>query len=314
LISLAVGGGMIGAFYALDSQAFSRSENIWEGTFALIACLIISFMGAALLRISKLQENWQVKIDSILEKQRAAKAHHLLGSRVKLWTEKYAMFLLPFITVVREGLEAVVFIGGVGLGLPATSFPLPVICGLASGAAVGFLMYKGGNRTSLQIFLIISTCFLYLVAAGLFSKAILKLEEDKWNRLTGRDADERGDGPGSYDIRKSVWHVNCCSPELNGGGGWGIFNALFGWTNSATYGSVISYNVYWIFVILGFLALRYRETRGKWPLLPRRGKKTSSNSSPRKSIEETVVSMPLDMEKAHIAESTIPRRSTNISG
>ena len=30
----------------------------------------------------------------------------------------------------------------------------------------------------------------------------------KWNSLTGGDAAETGSGPGSYDIRKSVWHVN----------------------------------------------------------------------------------------------------------
>ena len=31
---------------------------------------------------------------------------------------------------------------------------------------------RGGNMASIQTFLIASTCFLYLVAAGLFSKAI----------------------------------------------------------------------------------------------------------------------------------------------
>lgn len=55
------------------------------------------------------------------------------------------------------------------------------------------------------------------------------------------------------------------NPELNGGGGWGIFNAILGWTNSATYGSVISYNVYWIVVIIGFLLLRYKEVKGYYP-------------------------------------------------
>lgn len=35
---------------------------------------------------------------------------------------------------------------------------------------------RGGNFASLQVFLIISTCFLYLVAAGLFSKAVWNLE------------------------------------------------------------------------------------------------------------------------------------------
>lgn len=53
------------------------------------------------------------------------------------------MFLLPFVTVLREGLEAVVYIGGVSLtGLPATSFPLAVICGILCGCLVGYIIYK----------------------------------------------------------------------------------------------------------------------------------------------------------------------------
>jgi len=100
------------------------------------------------------------------------------------------------------------FIAGVGLGLPATSFPLAVLTGLAAGALIGYLIYRGGNKTSLQIFLVVSTCFLYLVAAGLFSKGVWNLEQDAWVRLAGEGAAEAGAGPGSYDIRKSVWHVN----------------------------------------------------------------------------------------------------------
>ena len=57
------------------------------------------------------------------------------------------------------------------------------------------------------------------------------------------------------------------NPELNGGGGWGIFNSILGWQNSATYGSVISYDVYWIFVIAGFVIMRYKETKGHLPFI-----------------------------------------------
>lgn len=47
--------------------------------------------------------------------------------------------------------------------------------------------------------------------------------------------DAGGDGPGSFDVRGSVWHLDCCNPENKlDGQGWSIFNALFGWTNSAT--------------------------------------------------------------------------------
>ena len=46
-----------------------------------------------------------------------------------------------------------------------------------------------------------------------------------------------------------------------------MFNSLFGWQNSASYGSVISYNMYWVAVIVGFLALRFNEKHGRWPFM-----------------------------------------------
>lgn len=93
------------------------------------------------------------------------------------------------------------------------------------------------------------------------------LQTNAWNHITGGDSSETGSGPGSYDIRQSVWHVNCCNPELNGGGGWGIFNAVLGWTNSATYGSVIGYDLYWAAVMIWFIAMRHQERHGSVPVL-----------------------------------------------
>ncbi|KAL4736472.1 iron permease FTR1/Fip1/EfeU [Aspergillus similis] len=268
-LCLCIGAGMIGAFYGLEKDTFTNTEDVWEGVFGLIASIIISIMGAGLLRVNKMREKWRVKLSRALEKKE--KSASWVG-RLKHWSEKYIMFVLPFVTVLREGLEAIVYIGGVGLGLPASSFPLAIFCGLLAGCAVGYVMYKGGSSAQLQYFLIISTCFLYLVAAGLFSRAVGYFETNTWNHIIGGDASETGSGPGSYDIRQSVWHVNCCNPELNGGGGWGIFNALFGWTNSATYGSVLSYNLYWIVIILSYLAMRFKEQNGYIPVLTRVGK------------------------------------------
>ena len=178
--------------------------------------------------------------------------------------KKYALFILPFITCLREGLEAVVFVGGVGITSPASSFPIPVIVGIICGLAVGALLYYFGSNMSMQIFLIISTCILYLIAAGLFSRGVWFFESYQYNKKTGGDAAENGSGPGTYDISKSVWHVNCCNPLTDNG--WDIFNAILGWQNSATYGSVISYNVYWIFIISVLLLMVYEEKHGHLPL------------------------------------------------
>lgn len=104
-----------------------------------------------------------------------------------------------------------------------------------------------------------------------------------WSKITGGDAAETGSGPGSYNIKQSVWHVNCCNPELNGGGGWGIFNSILGWTNSATYGSVISYNLYWLVVILVFLSMRFYEKNGRWPLMKAKARDAESDAAEKSS-------------------------------
>lgn len=131
---------MIGAFYGLGTDHFAGTEDIWEGAFSLIATLIITLMGAALLRVSKMQDKWRVKLIHSLDAKTSPEVP--AKGRFKRWMEKYAMFMLPFVTVLREGLEAVVFIGGVSLGLPATSFPLAVVCGLGAGCLVGYFIYR----------------------------------------------------------------------------------------------------------------------------------------------------------------------------
>lgn len=61
------------------------------------------------------------------------------------------IFTIPFITTLREGLEGVVFIGGVSLGLPATSIPLPAIIGIACGLAIGAFVFKAGSFSKIRV-------------------------------------------------------------------------------------------------------------------------------------------------------------------
>jgi len=137
---LIISAGIIGAFYGIGKDRWTNMEYYWEGSFAVVAAIIITIMGAALLRVAKMQEKWRVKLAAALENKPVT-----VGGRnkaYKRWCEKYAMFVLPFITVLREGLEAVVFITGVSFSAPAKSIPLAVVIGLLAGAAVGYVLYK----------------------------------------------------------------------------------------------------------------------------------------------------------------------------
>ncbi|KAK6463135.1 iron permease FTR1 family-domain-containing protein [Scheffersomyces coipomensis] len=181
--------------------------------------------------------------------------------------KKYFLAILPLVTTLREGLEAVVFIGGMGMSLPPSAIAFSVIAGITLGSFIGYLLYQGGNKMSLQYFLICSTCFLYLVSAGLTSRGIWFLELERYVQLCGGvDVSETGSGPGSYDISNSIWHVNCCDGLKDGW--WMVFNAILGWTNSATYGSVGSYLFYWIAVISWLEIKLYEERHCRLPLIP----------------------------------------------
>ena len=47
-----------------------------------------------------------------------------------------------------QGMEAVIFVGGVSLGQPAASIPIAAIVGLICGLIVGYLIYAFASRTS----------------------------------------------------------------------------------------------------------------------------------------------------------------------
>ncbi|KAF4001275.1 Iron permease FTR1 family protein [Saccharomyces cerevisiae] len=227
---------------------------------SLVASVIISVMGLFFLRMGKLREKFRVKLASIIY----SKDNNLLGNKTQKgvkFSEKYSFFILPFITTLREGLEAVVFIGGIGIDQPLSSIPLSMVLATAISTVFGIFFFRYSSSLSLKICLVVATCFLYLIAAGLFSKGVWQLElQDYVNKCNGQDMSEVGNGPGSYDISRSVWHVNCCNGEKDGG--WMIFTAIFGWTNSATVGSVISYNAYWLVLICALKLLMIEEKYG----------------------------------------------------
>ncbi|KAK6204398.1 iron permease [Scheffersomyces amazonensis] len=282
-ICMLIGSIILAVFYLLGSDLWTIAEHYWEGGFSILASIIISGMGIKILRVNKMQKKWKHKLSLIIERSdyinKAIRHGSSVGiskkefpSRFSYWSEKYAMLILPFVTTLREGLEAIVFIGGIGINENTSIWAIvnSAVTAIIIGSFVGILLYRSGSTLSLQWFLVTSTCFLYLVAAGLFSKGVWHIELQQFiNDCGGFDVSETGHGPGSYDIMRSIWHVNCCNGELQDDGPfWMMFTAVFGWTNSATYGSVIGYNFYWLVIIVVFTSLIYEEKHGRLPIIP----------------------------------------------
>lgn len=280
-ICLAIGAVFIALFYLIGTNYWTTYERVWEAVFSVLSSFIISVMGLSLLRMNSMQKKWQAKLSKDMAKQFATDPtgvdeedivegpQHKRGIRgwFKKYAEKYSLMVLPLVTLLREGLEAIFVISGVSASEPVSSLPLSIILAFTIGSLIGVSLYKGGNKMKLQIFLIGSTCFLYIVSAGLMSRGVWFFELEQYvQRCNGQDMTEVGNGPGSYDIANTIWHVNCCSGVNDGG--WMLLNALVGWQNTATYGSILSYWAYWAFVIAMLKIKLFQERNGYLPFIP----------------------------------------------
>lgn len=270
LIAMAIGGAFIAVFYTTLSDLWAKSEQLWEGIFSIIAAVLIYVMGLAFLKMDRSRVKWRIKLAQAFDNKVSSTglleedAEQAAYSKKEARNGKWALFLLPFITVLREGVEAVVFVGGVSLGQSGTSIPIATIVGLIAGAAVGYLIYRTGSTFALHWFLVISTCFLFLIGAGLMSKAVWFLQYYRFAKRVGGDVAETGNGPGSYQVAGNVWHLTYGNPEPGAVGSNGftqLANAIVGWNNDANLGSILSYVFYWIAVMGGLYYNKWSEGR-----------------------------------------------------
>lgn len=102
-------------FYTKLTDLWAQTEQIWEGVFSLIASIIIYLMGIAFLKMDRSRVKWRLKLTAAFDQsqRKAIGAAESTEDKREGSGGKWALFLLPFITVLREGLEAVVFVGGV---------------------------------------------------------------------------------------------------------------------------------------------------------------------------------------------------------
>ncbi|KAJ3110218.1 hypothetical protein HK100_003112, partial [Physocladia obscura] len=170
-----------------------------------------------------------------------------------------AFFWIPFLTVIREGLEGMAFLGGIALSVDPGQIPLAFFAGIICGFLIGYAIYRAGNTMKLHTFFVTASLVILYLSAGLFSKAVLQFQKNKWAHLIGSTTDV--DSLKYYDVRQSVFHLTCCNPDVNTEGGWQFFNALLGWTNSPTIGSVVAYVVYWMFVVLVLVTVKVMDRR-----------------------------------------------------
>ncbi|KAI8840929.1 iron permease FTR1/Fip1/EfeU [Chytridium lagenaria] len=309
LASLCLGAAFLVLLYKYANNLWASAELIWEATFSLVACILLTIMSLAFLRYDTLAAKWTAKLSKAIKAREegtggatkegefvtadggvetsvvervdtpvavvAAEKKSIFGrwgkrnveivkrdddsddERTLAETEKKvvglgAMIVIPFITVLREGLEGIVFLAGIAVTEDPGTIPIPAIVGLACGMIIGFILYRSGNTLKLHIFFISASVLLLILASGLLSKAVMALETYSWAIKV--NALEDPDALDSYDLTRALWKLECCKASTPGG--WSLLNAVTGWDAHATVASVAAYIGYWVVLAVGLVVYK----------------------------------------------------------
>lgn len=83
------------------------AEALWEGVFSVLSATIILVTGLSFLKLDRSRIKWRIKLSQAFSEVHDGR---------KGWSQgKWALWSLPFFTILREGLEGVIFVAGVRL-------------------------------------------------------------------------------------------------------------------------------------------------------------------------------------------------------
>lgn len=160
-LAAGVGASALGALaFQLLAGGFSgRAEEIFEGVTMLAGALLLTTLILWMIRKSAKAEELERKV-----------ADRLSGTR------KAGLFLLIFFSVLREGIESVIFISAAGFASGQNNL-LGAGLGLAAAAVLGLLLFRGALRVNLKSFFTVTNLLLIFFAAGLVAGGAHELQE-----------------------------------------------------------------------------------------------------------------------------------------
>jgi high-affinity iron transporter len=226
--------GIAVLFAVLAVQFEGTLEMVFEGVIMLVSMAILTTV------ILWMNENSKTYSEGLKQKVEQALTR----------TRTFGLASLAFISVFREGVETVLFLGSASF----TTTGAQVVLGGAIGLAVAFVLaiaiIKYSARLDLRTFFNVTGILLIMFAAGLVSRGIAEFQEAGY-------------------IAPIVGHVWDSNWIVNDQGNLGkVLTALFGYDGSPSLSQIAGYLLYW----LGIGILIYRDAtaalfkRMAWPV------------------------------------------------
>ncbi len=160
-VAAGIAASVIGAvLFSLLAGGFSgRAEEVFEGITMLAGALLLSTMILWMLR--------QRRVAKELESKVAAEVAE---------ANRFGLFSLVFVSILREGIETVIFLGAVRASSTAGNL-VGASAGILVAIVLGFAIFMGSRRINLRAFFNATSLLLILFAAGLVAQGVHELQE-----------------------------------------------------------------------------------------------------------------------------------------
>ncbi|MHA2271268.1 MAG: FTR1 family iron permease [Candidatus Hodarchaeales archaeon] len=225
-----VASGLAAVLFEVFTNGFEGdTEKLFEGIVMLLAASILTSMILWMFRNAK-----DIRM-GLEEKAQAA----ISG------TKKYAIFSLAFVAVFREGIETVLFLAGVTSNEPTSAVLFSGAIGIIVSIILAVLAFRGAIELNLRQFFNVTSIFLILFAAGLFSHGIHEFQELGWF------------GAESAPWNEAVWDSSSWLNDKDDGLG-ALFRALFGYQDKPSLLEIGAYVGYWLGIGAIFLEINKR--------------------------------------------------------
>ena len=232
---LAVAAGSVAS--VLTAWLFQRLAGGFEGRGEQIFEGLIMLAGAAMLTTLIV---WMAgKQDAASRLEQGVQRRLAPGGR---GSRGIGLFLLVFLSVLREGVETVIFLGATRIR-SGTGSLWGALAGLGAAVLLGFLLFRGVLRFRLGAFFAATNVLLLLFAAGLVARSLHELVEAGWLPA----------------LLQPVWNLNLLLPESSVAGS--LLRGLFGYDANPSLIELLGYSVYLALAALLWAgAARRRQT------------------------------------------------------
>lgn len=201
-------------FVSLSVEFEGKPEQVFEGSTMFLAAAILTTMILWMHQNSKqYSDDLKRQVDSAMGR-----------------TKSYGLASLAFISIFREGIETVLFLGSASFTSTGVQILIGGALGLLLAVLIGFAIMRYSVRLNLKTFFDVTGVLLIFFAAGLIAHGIHEFEEaGVFNPLVEH----------VYDIN---WLVNGDSTAGQ------LLGTLFGYDPSPSMAQIIGYLGYWAII------------------------------------------------------------------